>query len=103
MRPSPPSFPLSAPTSTDGPPSHPRASPVAFTQIVLSILATFGIYVLASLIHYDPWHMVTSLVQYLLIAPSYISVMNVYAFCNTHDVVRPSLSFSAPASAVADG
>ena len=55
-------------------------------QIVLSILATFGIYVLASLIHYDPWHMVTSLVQYLLIAPSYISVMNVYAFCNTHDV-----------------
>jgi chitin synthase len=24
--------------------------------------------------------------QYLLIAPSYISVMNVYAFCNTHDV-----------------
>lgn len=59
---------------------------VAFVQIVLSILATFGIYVLASLIHYDPWHMVTSLVQYLLIAPSYISVMNVYAFCNTHDV-----------------
>lgn len=53
---------------------------------MLSILATFGIYVLASLIHYDPWHMVTSLVQYLLIAPSYISVMNVYAFCNTHDV-----------------
>ncbi|CED84447.1 glycosyltransferase family 2 protein [Phaffia rhodozyma] len=61
-------------------------SDAAFTQIILSLLATFGIYILASLIHYDPWHMVTSLIQYLLISPSFISVMNVYAFCNTHDV-----------------
>ncbi|KAL7417182.1 glycosyltransferase family 2 protein [Mrakia frigida] len=58
----------------------------AFVEIILSLLATYGVYVLASLIHYDPWHMITSFVQYMLIAPSYISVMNVYAFCNTHDV-----------------
>jgi chitin synthase len=28
------------------------------------------------------------MIQYVLIAPSYISVLNVYAFCNTHDIVR---------------
>src|SRR4051794_22587340 len=30
--------------------------------------------------------MITSLVQYLLMAPSYINVLNVYAFANVHDV-----------------
>ena len=28
---------------------------------------------------FEPWHMITSFVQYLLMAPSYISVLNVYA------------------------
>jgi chitin synthase len=32
---------------------------------------------------FEPWHMITSFVQYLLMAPSYINVLNVYA-------VRPS-------------
>lgn len=27
----------------------------------------------------DPWHMVTSFVQYTLLAPSYINILNVYA------------------------
>jgi len=30
--------------------------------------------------------MFTSLIQYLLIAPSFTNVLNVYAFCNLHDV-----------------
>lgn len=49
--------------SETNPPTFLSPSIVAFTQIVLSIVATFGIYILASLIHYDPYHMVTSLVQ----------------------------------------
>lgn len=32
--------------------------------------------------------MFTSFVQYLLIAPSYINIINVYAFCNVQDVSR---------------
>ncbi|KAJ7935200.1 glycosyltransferase family 2 protein [Mycena leptocephala] len=35
---------------------------------------------------FEPWHMITSFVQYLLMAPSYIAVLNVYAFANVHDV-----------------
>jgi chitin synthase len=30
--------------------------------------------------------MFTSFIQYLLLAPSYINVINVYAFCNVQDV-----------------
>ncbi|KAI8986294.1 glycosyltransferase family 2 protein [Trametes punicea] len=57
-----------------------------FRNIVISLLATLGLYILASLIHFEPWHMITSFIQYLLMAPSYISVLNVYAFANVHDV-----------------
>jgi chitin synthase len=28
---------------------------------------------------FEPWHMITSFLQYLLMAPSYIAVLNVYA------------------------
>ncbi|KZP09106.1 glycosyltransferase family 2 protein [Athelia psychrophila] len=57
-----------------------------FRDIVISLLATLGLYILASLIFFEPWHMITSFIQYLLMAPSYIAVLNVYAFANVHDV-----------------
>ncbi len=54
--------------------------------LIASLAATFGIYLLASLLYADPWHMVTSFPQYLMIAPSFVNILNVYAFCNLHDV-----------------
>ncbi|KAF4621803.1 hypothetical protein D9613_012089 [Agrocybe pediades] len=57
-----------------------------FRNIVVSLLATLGLYFLASIIFFEPWHMITSFIQYLLMAPSYINVLNVYAFANVHDV-----------------
>lgn len=33
----------------------------------------------ADLLQFEPWHMITSFLQYLLMAPSYIAVLNVYA------------------------
>ena len=60
-------------------------NPVFYTLIV-SVMSTYGIWLVASLIMFDPWHMVTSFVQYLLLTPTYVNVLNVYAFCNTHDV-----------------
>ena len=35
---------------------------------------------------FDPWHMITSFGQYMLLTPTYTNILNVYAFCNTHDV-----------------
>lgn len=42
-----------------------------FRNIVLSLIATYGIYIVASILALDPWHMVTSFVQYLLVSRFY--------------------------------
>lgn len=55
-------------------------------NIVLSMLSTVGLYFYSSFIYLDPWHMFTSSIQYFLLMPSYVCILQVYAFCNTHDV-----------------
>ncbi|KIY73762.1 glycosyltransferase family 2 protein [Cylindrobasidium torrendii FP15055 ss-10] len=54
--------------------------------LIAAMFSTFGIYFIASFLYRDPWHMFSSFLQYLLIAPSFTNVLNVYAFCNLHDV-----------------
>ncbi|EJD48602.1 putativechitin synthase [Auricularia subglabra TFB-10046 SS5] len=54
--------------------------------LLAALVATFGIYFIASFLYGDPWHMFSSFPQYMLIAPSFTNVLNVYAFCNLHDV-----------------
>ena len=54
--------------------------------ILIALMATFGLYFLASFMYLDPWHMFTSFPQYLLTMSSYINILNVYAFSNWHDV-----------------
>lgn len=54
--------------------------------IVIALAATYGLYFVASFLYFDPWHMFTSFLQYLLLQSSYINVLNVYAFSNWHDV-----------------
>ncbi|BFZ65325.1 Chitin synthase, class 3 [Saitoella coloradoensis] len=62
------------------------ASDGLYGLIILALAATYGLYFVASVLYLDPWHMFHSFPFYLLVAPSYINVLNVYAFCNTHDV-----------------
>lgn len=57
-----------------------------FTNIIISMASTIGLYFLMSLLYLDPWHMITSAAQYFLLLPSYICTLQVYAFCNTHDI-----------------
>ncbi|CEP16602.1 hypothetical protein [Parasitella parasitica] len=57
-----------------------------FRNVVISLLATYGLYIIASVLYLDPWHMVTSFSQYLFLLPTYVNILNVYAFCNIHDV-----------------
>ena len=59
----------------------------AFRDLFISMMATYGLYIVSSILYFDPWHMITSFVQYLLFLPSYVNILNVYAFCNLHDVV----------------
>lgn len=54
--------------------------------LVAAVMSTIGIYLFASILYSDPWHMFSSFPQYMLLAPSFTNVLNVYAFCNLHDV-----------------
>ncbi|CAO3700632.1 unnamed protein product [Rhizopus microsporus] len=55
-------------------------------NIVISLLGTYGLYMSSSMLYLDPWHMLTSFIQYLFLLPTYVNILNVYAFCNIHDV-----------------
>lgn len=57
-----------------------------FTNLIVSIASTVGFYFLMSLLYLEPWHMFTSSAQYFVLLPAYICTLQVYAFCNTHDV-----------------
>lgn len=57
-----------------------------FTNLIVSTASTIGLYFLMSFLYLDPWHMFTSSAQYFVLLPSYICTLQVYAFCNTHDV-----------------
>lgn len=41
-----------------------------FRDIVISLVATYGLYLIGSIIHGEPWHMFTSFIQYLFLQPS---------------------------------
>ncbi|KAJ5711057.1 hypothetical protein N7488_005213 [Penicillium malachiteum] len=57
-----------------------------FFSIIVSLGTTYVMWFVASFIFLDPWHMFTSFIQYILLTPTYINVLNIYAFCNTHDI-----------------
>lgn len=57
-----------------------------FTNMIVSTASTIGLYFVMSFMYLDPWHMFTSFVPYLILLPSYICTLQIYAFCNTHDV-----------------
>lgn len=61
-------------------------SPSGSNIIVVSLGATYGIYLLASILYLDPWHMFTSFPQYMLLMSGYCNIVGVYAYCNWHDV-----------------
>ena len=58
----------------------------ALQDIVIALLATYGMYLISSLIHFEPWHMFTSFIQYMFLLPSYVNILMMYAMCNLHDV-----------------
>lgn len=54
--------------------------------LLAALVSTFGIYLIASLLYADPWHMLHSFPQYIGMAPSFTNILMVYSFCNLHDV-----------------
>lgn len=57
-----------------------------FFTLIVSLASTYLLWFVVSFLFFDPWHMFTSFIQYLILTPTYINILNVYAFCNTHDI-----------------
>ncbi|KAI8801342.1 chitin synthase-domain-containing protein [Cladochytrium replicatum] len=72
-----------------------------FRDVLVSLLATYGLYIISSLLHWDAWHCLTSMIQYLLLLPTYINVFQVFAFCNIHDISWGTKGDNLPSAAVA--
>ncbi|KAG7194075.1 chitin synthase I [Scheffersomyces spartinae] len=58
----------------------------AFRDLVVATVSTYALYFIASFLYLEPWHMFTSFLQYILLSPSYVNVLNIYAFCNIDDI-----------------
>lgn len=95
-----------------------------FFTLIVSLASTYVLWFVISFLFFDPWHLFTSVslhsdhsicpvlichkfLQYLLLTPTYINILNVYAFCNTHDVTWGTREEVAPkldnANTKADG
>lgn len=57
-----------------------------YDKMMLSLIATFGLWVAASVLAFDPWHIVTSGLQYIFLSPFYITTLQTYALCNLDDM-----------------
>ncbi|KAL4904791.1 hypothetical protein BDW74DRAFT_21906 [Aspergillus multicolor] len=54
--------------------------------VLIALASTYGIYIVASVLYMDPWHILTSSYAYFLGMTTSINILMVYAFCNWHDV-----------------
>lgn len=51
-----------------------------YRVMLFSIIITYGSWAASSLLAFDPWHMITSMLQYLLLSPFYVNLLNMYVF-----------------------
>ena len=57
-----------------------------FRDLVVATASTYALYFISSFLYFEPWHMFTSFLQYILLSPAYVNVLNIYAFCNIDDI-----------------
>lgn len=47
-----------------------------YRVMLFSLIITYGSWTASSLLAFDPWHLISSMFQYLLLAPFYINLLN---------------------------
>lgn len=57
-----------------------------FANVIVSGVATSGVYFLSSFLYLEPWHCFTSFGQYMVLLPFYLCTLTIFAFCNIHDL-----------------
>ncbi|EIW63419.1 uncharacterized protein TRAVEDRAFT_69433 [Trametes versicolor FP-101664 SS1] len=58
----------------------------AYRIMLFSIIMTYGVYAVSSVLSFDPWHMLTSFIPYMLLSPTYVNILQIYAFANLDDI-----------------
>jgi chitin synthase len=58
-----------------------------FREIVISLVATYGLYLFSSIIHLEPWHMFTSFIQYMFLLPSYVNILSEHRADQQHELL----------------
>ncbi|KAI8972260.1 hypothetical protein BD414DRAFT_500722 [Trametes punicea] len=58
----------------------------AYRVMLFSIIMTYGAYAASSVLAFDPWHMFTSFIPYMLLSPTYVNILQIYAFSNLDDI-----------------
>ncbi|KAG7867647.1 hypothetical protein KL918_002244 [Ogataea parapolymorpha] len=76
------------------------AGGLSFASICVSLASTYGLYVLMSILYLDPWHILSSSIQYFFLLPAYTCLLQIYAFCNTHDVTWGTKGENQPVSSL---
>nr|ODN85291.1 hypothetical protein L203_04896 [Cryptococcus depauperatus CBS 7841] len=51
-------------------------SPI-FSRMIISLISTYGVYVVSSILAFDPWHILTCFVQYILFSPSMCKLFHI--------------------------
>lgn len=54
--------------------------------IPVTAICVFGAYAFAGIRALGPWYIVISSAQFLVVLSAYISILNIYASSNTHDI-----------------
>ncbi|CAN3371722.1 hypothetical protein DIURU_002935 [Diutina rugosa] len=57
-----------------------------FRDLLLSTVSTYVLYFVGAILYGEPSFMFTSFIQYVLLSPTYVNVLTIYAFSNIHDV-----------------
>ncbi|RPD57628.1 glycosyltransferase family 2 protein [Lentinus tigrinus ALCF2SS1-7] len=63
-----------------------RQGGAAYRVMLFSIVVTYGMYAVSSVLAFDPWHMLTSFIPYMLLSPTYVNILQIYAFSNLDDI-----------------
>ncbi|EPQ29010.1 uncharacterized protein PFL1_03300 [Pseudozyma flocculosa PF-1] len=69
-----------------------------FRDIVIALAATYVLYLVTSIAHLEPWHMVTSFAQYMFLMPTYTIIFAIYSMCNTNDLSWGTKAQTGPAT-----
>ena len=52
-----------------------------FRDIVISLVATYGLYFISSFMYFEPWYMFTSFIQYMFLLPSCKCLFRPFTSC----------------------